>query len=154
MKRLAIVLIALHIRRNLLFAYEHLVSDPKALFYVVRRICGSYCYHRCKGSSQILPETSFCIRLAISTSRRQARSRNDITRSMSWSLGSGISILRSLSAVFGSDLSESDFGSASSLLPLTVGSRAASSAFSFSLSACRRPIRSEEHTSELQSRFD
>src|SRR6266478_5536345 len=51
---------------------------------------------------QILPVTSFCIRLAISTSRRQACSRNDIMRSMSRSLGSGISILRSHSATFGS----------------------------------------------------
>ena len=34
----------------------------------------------------------------------------------------------------------SDFGSGSSILPLTAGSRAASSAFSFSLSACSRPI--------------
>jgi hypothetical protein len=33
--------------------------------------------------AQILPPTSFCIRLAISTSRRQACSRNDITRFMS-----------------------------------------------------------------------
>ena len=47
---------------------------------------------------QILPLTSFCIRLAISTSRRHACSRNDIMRSMSRSLGSGISILRSPSA--------------------------------------------------------
>ena len=51
---------------------------------------------------QILPVTSFCIRLAMSTSRRHACSRNDITRSMSRSLGSGISILRSPSATFGS----------------------------------------------------
>src|ERR1700677_1757083 len=33
--------------------------------------------------AQILPLTSFCIRLAISTSRRQACSRNDITRFIS-----------------------------------------------------------------------
>jgi hypothetical protein len=32
---------------------------------------------------QILPAASFCIRLAISISCRQARSTNDITRSMS-----------------------------------------------------------------------
>jgi len=43
---------------------------------------------------QILPLTSFCTRLAISINRRQARSRNDIMRSTSWSLGNGISILR------------------------------------------------------------
>jgi hypothetical protein len=35
------------------------------------------------GQSQILPAASFWIRLAISISRRQARSINDITRSMS-----------------------------------------------------------------------
>ena len=57
---------------------------------------------KCRRPFQILPETSFCIRLAISTSRRHACSRNDITRSMSRSLGSGISILRSPSATFGS----------------------------------------------------
>ena len=63
-------------------------------------------------AAQILPLTSFCIRLAMSTSRRQACSRNDIIRSMSWSLGSGISILRSPSATFGSGFfSESAFGS-------------------------------------------
>src|SRR5712664_1961852 len=74
--------------------------------------------------SQILPVTSLCIRLAISTSRRQACSRNDIMRSMSRSLGSGISILRSPSATFGSGFfSESVFGSGSSILPVTVGSR-------------------------------
>src|SRR5256885_986814 len=46
-------------------------------------------------SAQILPAISFCIRFAISTSRRQACSRNDIARSISRSLGRGISILRS-----------------------------------------------------------
>src|SRR6266576_6946372 len=92
---------------------------------------------------QILPVTSFCIRLAISTSRRQACSRNDIMRSMSWSLGSGISILRSPSATFGPGFfSESVFGIGSSILPVTVGSRSASCVLSFS-------FRSEEHTSEL-----
>ena len=67
---------------------------------------------------QILPLTSRCTRLAISIRRRQACSRNDIMRSMSRSLGSGISILRSPSATFGSlFFSESDFGSVSSILP-------------------------------------
>ena len=55
-------------------------------------------------NNQILPVTSLCTRLAISTSRRQACSRNAIMRSMSRSLGSGISILRSPSATFGSAL--------------------------------------------------
>jgi hypothetical protein len=88
------------------------------------------------------PETSFWMRLAISINRRQARSRNDIMRSMSRSLGRGISILRSPSATFGlwPFLSESDFGIASSLLPATVPSRSASCALSFSFSACSRPI--------------
>ena len=54
-----------------------------------------------QGPAQIFPETSFCMRVAISISRRQARSTNDIRRSMSWSLGSGISSLRSPSAAFG-----------------------------------------------------
>ena len=68
--------------------------------------------HRRPAATQILPLTSFCTRLAISTRRRQACSRNDITRSMSRSLGSGISILRSPSATFGSGgFSESAFGS-------------------------------------------
>src|ERR1700733_16185332 len=85
------------------------------------------------GLAQILPPTSFCIRLAISTSRRQACSRNDITRSISRSLGSGISILRGLSATFGSAFfCRSDFGSASSILPSATGARDANSVFSFS----------------------
>ena len=64
-----------------------------------------------RAARQILPLTSFCTRLAISISRLHARSRNDIMRSMSRSLGSGISILRSPSATFGSGFfSESDFG--------------------------------------------
>ena len=63
-------------------------------------------YHE---ASQILPETSFCTRFAISISRFHARSRNDIMRSMSRSLGSGISILRSPSATFGSGFF-SEFG--------------------------------------------
>src|ERR1700728_1362531 len=83
---------------------------------------------------QILPLTSFCIRLAISTSRRQACSRNDITRSISRSLGSGISILRGLSATFGSAFfCRSDFGNASSILPSATGARDANSVFSFSI---------------------
>src|SRR6266851_5448634 len=70
--------------------------------------------HEVRRPHQILPVTSFCIRLAFSTSRRQACSRNDIMRSMSRSLGSGISILRSPSATFGSGFfSESVFGNAS-----------------------------------------
>ena len=62
-------------------------------------------------------------------------------RSMSRSLGSGISILRSPWATFGSlGFSESDFGSGSSILPITVGSRESRSALSFSFPDCRRPI--------------
>ena len=76
---------------------------------------------------QILPLTSFCTRLAISTRRRQACSRDDIMRSMSRSLGNGISILgisilRSPSATFGSGgFQRSVFGSGSSILPGTAG---------------------------------
>src|ERR1700689_3827230 len=99
-------------------------SDLDGIMNFLRRPCESRDdSRRDYGRIQIFPVTSFCIRLAISISRRQACSRNDITLSMSRSLGSGISILRSLSVTFGSDFfNESAFGSGSSILPLTVGS--------------------------------
>jgi hypothetical protein len=46
MKRLAIILIALQIGRNALFADKNPFSDPKALFEVLRRVCGLNCDHR------------------------------------------------------------------------------------------------------------
>jgi hypothetical protein len=46
MKGRAIILIALQIGRNVLFADKDLFSNPKALFQVLRRVCGSNCCHR------------------------------------------------------------------------------------------------------------
>src|SRR5690242_3294490 len=88
--------------------------------------------------AQSFPDASFCKRLAMSISCRQARSMNDIMRSISWSLGSGISILRWPSVALGA---LSDFGKASSILPgAGAGSREANCSFSFAFSACSRPI--------------
>ena len=90
------------------------------------------------GRPQILPATSFCIRLAISTSRRHACSRNDITRSMSRSLGSGISILRSLSALWAPAFQRIRLRQR--LVDLAGNGRLARRqlpALSFSLSACK-----------------
>jgi hypothetical protein len=52
MKSFAIMLIALHIERNALFGDKDFFSDPKALLYVLRRICSPDCYHPGPGVRQ------------------------------------------------------------------------------------------------------
>jgi hypothetical protein len=57
MKRLAIIRIALQIKRNILFGDEYLLSDPKTLFDVLRRIRSSNCYHAGPGARRRLVES-------------------------------------------------------------------------------------------------